>query len=73
MGGVEVRDVDPEPLSLTLSHLSEAELKVYVRADNNLALNAGWDRETLTVELQSLIDIEFDVEQIWHGKPGRVG
>lgn len=48
--------------TLALSHLSEAELKAYVLADNKLALNAGWDRETLAVELQGLIDIEFDVE-----------
>jgi len=31
-------------------------------ADNKLALNAGWDRETLAIELQALIDLDFDVE-----------
>ena len=31
-------------------------------ADNKLALNAGWDRDLLAIELQALIDIEFDVE-----------
>lgn len=48
--------------TITLSHLSEAERKAYVLADNKLALNAGWDRETLAIELQGLIDLDFDVE-----------
>ncbi len=33
--------------TLALSHLSEAERRAYVLADNKLALNAGWDREIL--------------------------
>jgi DNA modification methylase len=32
-----------------------------VLADNKLAMNAGWDREILAIELQALIDVEFDV------------
>jgi DNA modification methylase len=31
-------------------------------ADNKLALNAGWDREILAIELQALVDLHFDVE-----------
>lgn len=31
-------------------------------ADNKLALNAGWDRELLAIELQELVDLEFEVE-----------
>ena len=45
-----------------LSDLSVAERKAYVLADNKLALNAGWDREVLAIELQGLIDLGFDVE-----------
>jgi ParB-like chromosome segregation protein Spo0J len=45
-----------------LSNLSLAERKAYVLADNKLALNAGWDREVLAIELQGLIDLGFDVE-----------
>ena len=48
--------------TLALSHLSEAERRAYVLADNKLALNAGWDKEILAIELQALIDLEFDVE-----------
>ena len=48
--------------TLRLSHLDAAQRRAYVIADNKLALNAGWDRELLTIELQALIDLEFDVE-----------
>ncbi|WP_292168330.1 DNA methyltransferase [Mesorhizobium sp.] len=46
--------------TLRLSHLSAEERRAYVLADNKLALNAGWDTEILAIELQALIDIEFD-------------
>jgi DNA modification methylase len=45
-----------------LAHLDAAQRRAYVLADNKLALNAGWDRDLLAIELQGLIDIEFDVE-----------
>lgn len=48
--------------TLALSHLSEAERRAYVLADNKLALNAGWDREILAIEFQGLIDLDFDLE-----------
>ncbi|MBK6491125.1 MAG: ParB N-terminal domain-containing protein [Sphingomonadales bacterium] len=48
--------------TITLSHMSEAERRAYVIADNKLALNAGWDREILAIELQGLIDLDFEVE-----------
>ena len=48
--------------TLALSHLSETERRAYVLADNKLALNAGWDRDILAIELQALIDFDFDVE-----------
>ena len=48
--------------TIALAHLSPAERRAYVLADNKLALNAGWDREILAIELQALVDLEFDVE-----------
>ena len=48
--------------TLRLSHLSAAERRAYIIADNKLALNAGWDSEILAIELQALVDVEFDVE-----------
>jgi len=47
---------------LRLSHLSAAEKRAYVLADNKLAEKAGWDRELLAIELQGLIDLDFEVE-----------
>ncbi|MGE4169132.1 MAG: site-specific DNA-methyltransferase [Candidatus Margulisiibacteriota bacterium] len=41
---------------IRLSHLSEAQVKAYIIADNKLALNAGWDKELLTLELGCLRD-----------------
>ena len=48
--------------TLRLSHLSDVDRRAYVLADNKLALNAGWDHEILAIELQSLIDVDFDLE-----------
>ncbi len=47
---------------IELSHLTEAQRRAYVIADNKLALNAGWDDEMLRVEFQELQDLGFDVE-----------
>jgi DNA modification methylase len=47
---------------IVLSHLTEAQRRAYVIADNKLALNAGWDDEMLRVEFQELQDLGFDVE-----------
>jgi DNA modification methylase len=33
-----------------------------VIADNKLALNAGWDKELLAIELQGLLDLDFEIE-----------
>jgi DNA modification methylase len=48
--------------TVQLSHLSEAQKRAYVLADNRLAELAGWDKEILKLELQHLVDIDFDVE-----------
>ena len=47
---------------LRLSHLTEAQKRAYVLADNRLAEKAGWDKEILAIELQGLLDLKFDVE-----------
>jgi DNA modification methylase len=52
----------PSIPTLALSHLSATERRAYVIADNKLALNAGWDKEILAIELQALVDLSFDVE-----------
>lgn len=45
-----------------LEHLSEAQKRAYILADNRLAEKAGWDRETLAIELQFLTEIEVDFD-----------
>ncbi len=46
---------------LRLSHLSETQRRAYVLADNQLAMNAGWDDDLLAVELADLLADEFDI------------
>lgn len=46
---------------IRLSHLSEAQRRAYVIADNKLALNAGWDDAMLALELRDLQGMDFDL------------
>jgi DNA modification methylase len=41
--------------TIELSEMTETQKKAYVIADNRLALNAGWDNEMLTIELNELL------------------
>ncbi|GJE04163.1 site-specific DNA-methyltransferase [Methylobacterium isbiliense] len=45
-----------------LSHLSPAQRRAYVLADNKLALNAGWDQDLLASELKALQELDFSLE-----------
>jgi ParB-like chromosome segregation protein Spo0J len=47
---------------IELSHLSAAQKRAYVIADNRLAENAGWDDELLALELGALREQDFDLE-----------
>src|ERR1017187_900461 len=49
---------------IQLGHLSEAQRRALVIADNQLALNAGWSEETLRVELQALQEADFDLSLV---------
>ena len=42
-------------------HLTEAQKKAYILADNRMALDAGWDEELLSVEMQELQELGFDL------------
>ena len=48
--------------TIRLEHLSEAEKRAYILADNKLAEKAGWDREILAIELQNLMELELDFD-----------
>jgi hypothetical protein len=47
--------------TVRLSHLSPAQRRAYVIADNKLALDAGWDHDILAIELEGLVEIDFDL------------
>src|SRR5580704_1801787 len=49
---------------IVLDHLSEAQKRAYIIADNQLALNAEWDEDLLRTELAALQDESFDVSLI---------
>lgn len=46
---------------VVLDHLTPAQKRAYVIADNKLALNAGWDMSLLQAELGDLGDLDFDL------------
>ena len=53
---------------IVLGHLTEAQRRALVIADNQLALNAGWDTDLLRVELMALQAEEFDLDLIGFGE-----
>ena len=48
--------------TIRLDQMTEAEKRAYILADNKIAQNAGWDEALLAVELQYLVEVEFEVE-----------
>ena len=44
-----------------VEHLTKAQKKAYIIADNKLAENAGWDLEILEIELEELRELDFDI------------
>jgi ParB-like chromosome segregation protein Spo0J len=50
--------------TIELTDLTETQKKAYIIADNRLALNAGWDNEMLTIELNDLLTDGFALEML---------
>ena len=48
--------------TIELKGLTEAQKKAYVIADNQLALNSGWDIDKLQLEIQTLDELNFDID-----------
>ena len=46
---------------IELAHLSPAQKRAYIIADNRLALDAGWNDELLALELAELTDAGYDL------------
>lgn len=53
--------------AIRLLHLSNAQRRAYVIADNQLALQAGWDMATLAREVEDLMAESFDVSLLGFG------
>ncbi|MBF0142866.1 MAG: site-specific DNA-methyltransferase [Magnetococcales bacterium] len=49
---------------IVLDHLSDAQRRAYILADNKLALDAGWDNDILAAELDRLREDGFELEVI---------
>jgi DNA modification methylase len=49
---------------IVLDHLTETQKRAYILADNQLALNAGWDEELLWLELTALQEEDFNLDLI---------
>ncbi len=62
--GIAIPD-NPDPSlapTVDVSHLSPAQRKAYILADNRIALDSGWDEEMLAMELGELkIDHDYDL------------
>lgn len=52
---------------IVLDHLSEAQRRALVIADNRIAESAGWDEAMLKAELAALRDEEFDLDLLGFG------
>lgn len=57
----KAEDMDKVPC-VFIEHLTEAQKKAYIIADNKLAENAGWDMEMLKIELEELKGFDFDLD-----------
>lgn len=49
---------------IVLDHLSDAQRRAYIIADNKLALEAGWDNDILAAEFARLREEDFDLDVI---------
>ena len=47
---------------IELKELTPTQKKAYIIADNRLALNAGWDNQLLTIELNELLEDKFSLD-----------
>ena len=59
----ETLGIDEVPC-MVAANWSEAQKRAYVMADNQIALNAGWDEEVRAAEMAFLRSVEFDIDVI---------
>ena len=69
----ELLDFNKVP-TITLKGLTEAQRKAYVIADNKLALNSGWNEQLLKIEIETLKNLDFDLDILgWSVLPDFAG
>ncbi|HAT48872.1 MAG TPA: DNA methylase, partial [Alphaproteobacteria bacterium] len=56
-------DLDQVPV-IVLDHMTDAQRRAYILADNKLALESGWDNDILAAELERLRDDGFALDVI---------
>ena len=49
---------------IELAHLTEAQKRAYILADNRLAEQAGWDKDLLALEVGELADLGLDLTSL---------
>lgn len=59
----QVLGLDEVP-TITLKGLTDAQKKAYVIADNQLALNSGWDLDLLKLEVLNLDNLGFNLDKL---------
>ncbi len=47
--------------TITLANLTNSQVKAYVIADNQLPMNAAWDLDLLKLEIETLQELDFDI------------
>jgi DNA modification methylase len=49
--------------TIRVDHLTEAQKRAYILADNQIAQKSGWDKEIIKIEFERLLtlDVEFDL------------
>lgn len=52
---------------IELAHMTEAQRRAYIIADNQLAMNAGWDFDLLKLEIGELNEADFDLGLLGFG------
>jgi len=50
--------------AIQLDGLNQGQKKALILADNKLALNSGWDYDLLKIEIQTLQEMDFDIQVI---------
>lgn len=46
---------------IVLAHLTEAQRRAYILADNKIALGAGWSEQLLSLEISELMELDMDM------------